>query len=314
MAAAACSEDDFIKLWAECKRSPSAVAARLGIYERTVFARRNAIEARRGIDLSSGPPPSRVSPSSGREHAEVENGVVIVGSDAHYFPGEASTAHRGFVRFVKDLQPKVVVLNGDILDGARISRYPPMGWENRPTVVEELEAVKDRVHEIEMAAGKKCMRVRTQGNHDIRFDARLASMAPEYARVHGVRLQDHIPNWRECWSLWINESVVIKHRARGGIHATHNNVMWAGKTMVTGHLHSLRVSPFSDYQGTRWGVDCGTLAEPYGEQFSYTEDNPVNWRSGFVVLTFHRGKLLWPETASVNDEDHIDFRGKLHKV
>ena len=92
--------------------------------------------------------------------------------------------------------------------------------------------------------------------------------------------------------------------------------MWSGKTIVTGHLHSLKVTPFSDYAPRpRWGVDTGTLADPYGPQFrDYCEDNPVNWRSGFVVLTFHKGKLLWPELVHVFDDKHVEFRGELIRV
>ena len=91
--------------------------------------------------------------------------------------------------------------------------------------------------------------------------------------------------------------------------------MWSGKTIITGHLHSLKVTPFDDYNGTRWGVDTGTLADPKGPQFQdYLEANPVNWRSGFIVLTFQDGKLLWPEVARVVDETTIDFRGKLVRV
>ena len=85
--------------------------------------------------------------------------------------------------------------------------------------------------------------------------------------------------------------------------------------MVTGHLHSLKVTPFDDYKGTRFGIDTGTLAEPSGPQFeNYLEHSPTNWRSGFVVLTFKDGELLWPEVVRVFDKDKIDFRGEVIKV
>ena len=107
----------------------------------------------------------------------------------------------------------------------------------------------------------------TLGNHDGRFETRLATVAREYAELHGVSLKDHFPAWGACWAAWINNDVVVKHRYKGGVHATHNNTMWAGKTIVTGHLHSAKVTPFDDYDGTRYGVDCGCLADPYGDQF-----------------------------------------------
>jgi hypothetical protein len=128
-------------------------------------------------------------------------------------------------------------------------------------------------------------------------------------------LRDHFPDWEPCWAVWINEGTVIKHRFKGGIHATHNNAIWSGKNIVTGHLHSLKVTPFSDYNGVRYGIDTGTLAEPYGPQFKdYTEEGPLNWRSGFAVLTFVDGKLILPELVTTHGPDSIEFRGRVIKV
>jgi hypothetical protein len=75
--------------------------------------------------------------------------------------------------------------------------------------------------------------------------------------------------------------------------------------------------PVSDYNGTRYGVDCGTMSQPYGPQSAdYTELSPVNWRSGFVVLTYWKGMLLWPEVCHVIDEEKglVQFRGDVMKV
>jgi hypothetical protein len=114
-----------------------------------------------------------------------------------------------------------------------------------------------------------------------------------------VSLFDYFPGWKTCWRIDVNDDLVIKHRWSGGIHSNFNNVLKSGKSIVTGHLHMLKVSPFSDFNGRRWGVDSGTLAEPYGDQFTYTEMNPVNWCSGFAVLTIKDGMLLPPELCEV---------------
>jgi hypothetical protein len=109
--------------------------------------------------------------------------------------------------------------------------------------------------------------------------------------------------------------VCIKHRWKGGVHATHNNTLGAGTSIVTGHLHSLKVSAYTDYNGTRYGVDTGTLAEIDGDMFmNYTEDNPKNWRSGFAVLSFHKGKLLPPELVEVIEDGMVAFRGQVYEV
>jgi hypothetical protein len=219
------------------------------------------------------------------------------------------------VQFIKEIRPAAVVNNGDAFDGASISRFPRiMFLDKGPSVIEELKACQEHLGEIEEAA-RGARLFWSLGNHDARFESRLAQNAPEYEGVKGFKLADHFPKWEPCWSVWINDEVVIKHRYKGGIHATHNNAVSSGKTIITGHLHSLKVTPFDDYNGTRWGVDTGTLADPKGPQFQdYLEANPVNWRSGFIVLTFQDGKLLWPEVARVVDETTIDFRGKLVRV
>lgn len=250
----------------------------------------------------------------GRADLKVDDGIVLVASDPHYWPDIVSTAHRAFVKFCEGLKPRAVILNGDAFDGATVSRFPRIGWDSRPSVKHELDAVEERLTEIEEAAGTKNL-FWPLGNHDARFETFLAAQAPQYEGVTGFHLKDRFPLWKPCWAVWINDSTVVKHRFKGGIHATHNNTLWSGMNMVTGHLHSLKVTPFTDYRATRYGVDVGTLADPYGPQFAdYTELNPVNWRSGFAVLTFHKGRLLMPELVLVHDTNTVEWRGGLVEV
>lgn len=323
MPAPRCSEKQFIETW-EGLGSPSKVATALGQDLRSVMARRKDIEKRTGRPLvawASDRPSLRapvhyaLDDHPSIRNSQIENGTVLVASDCHYWPGIVTTAHRAFVLFCEHMKPSAVILNGDVLDGATISRHAPIGWEGRPSLIQEIEACADRLEEIEKAAPKGASFIWTLGNHDGRFETRLATVAPEYAKLKGVHLKDHFPRWTPAWAAWINNEVVIKHRWKGGLHATHNNTVSAGKTMVTGHLHSLKVTPYSDYNGTRFGVDTGTLAEPYGPQsIDYTESNPVNWRSGFAVLTFKEGRLLWPEVCHVLEDGLVEFRGELIRV
>jgi hypothetical protein len=298
------------------KIGATKLSVKLGVNERSVYARRRRLEAKYSLPLQA---PSRDysrMENTARLHIEVPDGVVLVGGDGHYWPGKASTAHRAFVKFAKDLKPKAILYNGDAFDGAAISRHPTIGWESQPSVIEEIEASQLRLGEIEQAAPRNCKLVWPAGNHDLRYETILATKVPEFRKVRGFHLKDSFPAWKTAWSCWINGKVVVKHRINGGAHATYNNVKKAGMSVVTNHLHALKVTPVSDYRDRPlFGVDCGTLADPNGPQFvHYSEDNPKDHRSGFAVLTFRKGELLWPELVHVFSENTVEFRGELHRV
>jgi len=319
MTQAACTEDEFISLWQQ-HQSVTALAKVLNVDGRNIQRRRKDIEARRGIILAGSNPRSPTFnvtlPANGvRVNVEMDDGIILVASDAHYWPGIISTAHRALVVATKELKPRMVVMNGDAFDGATVSKHDRIGWEVRPNVKQELEAVSDRLGEIEAVRGNAKLHW-TFGNHDLRFNSRLASHAAQFEGVRGFSLEDHFPGWKFSTSVMINGHTMIKHRWHNGIHATHNNLLKSGTSMVTGHLHALQVRPWTDYNGTRYAVDTGTLACPTGEQFTYSEDSPANHRSGFAVLTFHDGKLMPPELLEVVDEDAglVYFRGQVVKV
>jgi len=313
------TDKEFIEVWQRLK-SAKKVSEELGVDLRNVRRRRKRLEELHGVSLESSKqgPLIKVPNNPARKMLGIENGTVIVFSDAHFWPGIHTTAYKGLIWAIKEFQPKAIIANGDVFDGASISRYPRIGWDSTPSVIQELKACEIALGEIEDTAKKarhNTQLIWTLGNHDARFENRLAANAPQYEFVKGFSLKDHFPTWHPCWSCWPTEEVAVKHRWKGGIHATHNNTVNSGVSIVTGHLHSLKVTPFSDYNGNRFGVDTGTLAEPTGPQFeNYLEDSPTNWRSGFAVLTFHNSRLMWPELAHKWAEGQIEFRGKIYDV
>ncbi|MDB5607766.1 MAG: hypothetical protein JWP25_4666 [Bradyrhizobium sp.] len=312
MPAASTTDQEFIAVFDSVggKRASEI----LGTTERNVYARRARLEKIHGRIVA----PSKQGAAKEYPHRalmDLKNGVCIVGSDLHIWPGSESTALRALKKLCKDIRPSAVILNGDVLDFPKISRHPPIGWESAPSPVEEIEAAQDHLSDIVQAVPRGCRKIWTLGNHDARFETRLATVASEYRNIKGIHLSDHFPAWEKGWSVWINDSVVCKHRWKGGVHATHNNTVGAGKTMVTGHLHSQKVTPYTDYNGTRYGIDTGCVADPNHKAFTdYTEDGPKNWVSGFAVLKFKVGRLMQPELVSVWDEKSVQFRGEVVKV
>jgi len=319
-----CSDEEFIELW-DIHKSGKKIADILKISERRVLHRRRRLEEKNSIELKSADPrgiryeKEPVTIQHGvRHNLGMLNGVIIVFSDAHFWPGIRSTAFQGLLWAINELQPKAIINNGDCFDGASISRFPRLGYDNKPSVIGELKACEASLEEIETAAkagNRQCKLVWTLGNHDARFENTLANRVPEFANIKGFTLRDHFPAWIHSWSCQPNDDIVVKHRWKGGIHAVYNNTVASGKSYVTGHLHSLKCVPYTDLNGVRYGIDTGTLAEPTGPQFiDYLEDSPTNWRSGFAVLTLWNGHLLQPELVQVFDKKHIEFRGQIIDV
>jgi len=312
----------FIEVWQQTQGSPSEVAKILGYSGISAASnRRRRIEKERGIVLAASDPHSPRNTASRRTHGsrrieiDLPDGVIVIGSDAHVWPGPLTTAQRGFVKIIERLKPDIVVMNGDVFDGAKISRHPAGTWEQeaRPNVKQELEACQTFLAAVKQAAGA-AQRIWTWGNHDSRIEYTLAALVPEYQGVPGFALKDHFPEWEFCMAVFVNDDLVIKHRLANGVHAAYNNAVKSGRSMVTGHLHSLKVTPWTDYNGTRYGIDTGTLADPESKQFDYSEEAPANHRAGFAVLTIKDGRLLMPELCQVWDENHVEFRGEVIRV
>jgi hypothetical protein len=313
------TDEEFIELWSN-NPSITEMSKIIGVNVRNVAARRRRIEERHtiklaGADIKSPDFQVTYAQNNIRTKVDLHNGVIVVASDCHYWPGIVSTAHRALVKIIGDLKPKMVVINGDAFDGASISRHPPIGWAVTPTVKQELEACQERLTEIEDAARQAKLQW-TWGNHDMRFNTRLSCQVGDtFKGIVGMNLTDHFAKWKFSTSIMVNDNVQIKHRIYNGVHAAYNATLKSGVTTVNGHLHSLKVTPWTDLTGTRYGVDTGSLANVWGEQFEYTEDSTRNHRSGFAVLNFYNGKLMPPELCEVIDEDKglVYFRGQVVK-
>lgn len=320
MGHAKCSDAAFIEQW---KKYPSVaqMSRLLGTPSRCIQSRRRRLEVRYGLRLlaraSNSPDVILNIPQNAvRVTTALDDGIVIVGSDAHYANTYVSTAHRAFVMIIKALQPKIVIYNGDVIDGGSTSRHGRIGWDKQTTVKQEYDAAQERTGEVAEAGGD-AKRIWTMGNHCIRPDTWLSAHAAQFEGVKGFALSDHFPLWQFCMSVFINGHTMIKHRYHGGVHCTWNNILKAGTSMVCGHTHSQKVTPFNDLTPhTKYGVDLGMLAAVEGEQFRYAEDNPKNHRSGFAVLTFRKGVLMPPELVQVIDEDEglVNFRGSTFNV
>lgn len=228
----------------------------------------------------------------------------IIGSDLHVWSGEPPEIYHAFCTIARRLKVSGIVLNGDIIDGARISRHAIPLRSHSPKISHEIDTAKKWLKLLPNAQ-YKCW---TMGNHDIRLDNYIAANASELDD-YIISLQEHFREWQMAYAFEINNNTEVRHRFRSGIHAAWNNTLHAGINMVTGHTHQLSLTAQRDRRGSRYGIETGMLSDPEGPQFEYTEGAPSRAQQGFAVLTFDQdGHLMPPELCEMIKGRPI-FRG-----
>ena len=251
---------------------------------------------------------------------ESDNPIVLpTCSDVHAWPTKytpITDAFRVYLNVLEELakdheKELVVVVNGDMFDGASISRHPSIRWEYKPSVKEELDACKEYAEAIERAVeGHPNVRlVWVWGNHDERFDSKLANMVGEFKDIEGFSLVDHFPRWEFTQALLVNHCAYFVHDVHAGKHAAYNNVQDFGPNVhvFTGHTHRLTTRTKTFFTGRGKATETGTLCDIGYPQFQYVRGNPVDWQPGFVVVNIH-GQHCHEELVEV--DTHAMWRGE----
>lgn len=298
----------------------TVAAQALGMSLRNLNKRRRSLEKTQGIELVAGALTHQElqeieASRKARITLEKDTCQAVVFSDAHYWPGLVSTAHAAMLEVIHEIQPDFIIGNGDLFDGASMSRHAKINWEETPSAADEVMALQARLGEIESVSGDAEM-FYTLGNHDARFESFVANNCPELKEVYGVHLKDHVGEcWQPCWAVWLNE-MTIKHRWKGGVNAARNNAEKSRRHFVTGHTHQMTAVQIPVWgMDELWGCETGTLSEPFGPQYeAYTEDNPRHWTSGFMVFTWINGHLCQPEMARTVGRGQYEFRREIREL
>jgi hypothetical protein len=225
-------DQKFIECWKRLG-SPTLVGKELGINPRSALNRRASLEIRYDIKLPThasmrDPKKEKLKKIEQTPH-NVRRGIdvdkvkrVIVFSDAH-FTDTTTTAFKALLLMIDTFKPEVIICNGDAFDGQVLSRFPSINYDQKPTVLEELNACRWHLDEIEKHRPPGCRLIWTLGNHDMRYEAWLVNKGPEYSGVDGFSLKYHFPNWETCWSFWITTLAIHGHRNR--CQSSHNSLL-----------------------------------------------------------------------------------------
>ena len=227
----------------------------------------------------------------------------IIGSDLHVWDGDPTLIYKAFVKIAKALKVDGIIMNGDVIDGARISRHPSIRSSKAPKIEKEIDTAKKWLRLLPNVKYK----LWTLGNHDIRIDNYIAANASELDG-YILSLHEHFTDWDFSFAFDIN-GTEVRHRFRAGIHSGYNNALHSGINIITGHTHQLQVTAMRDRRGSRWGVETGMMADPAGPQFQYSEGTPSRSQQGFAVISFDEDGTMFPPELCEMINGRPVFRG-----
>jgi len=223
-----------------------------------------------------------------------EKSNVVVANDFH-IPNHDPMAVELFLKFIKDIQPDILVLNGDVIDCYEISDFSKSAWVT--------QAFQDECRQVEEFLDKlwKCLPdsriIYIAGNHEFRLQRYISRNAKEIYFLDGLRLEnilylggrnieyvnapDRLAKFADNY-IQINE-LYIGHFNKVNKHASYtakNLVEDKGVSLIQGHTH--RGGMF--YKTTIDGMVLTGM-----ENFCMCDTNPVylnnaNWQHGFCVV------------------------------
>jgi predicted MPP superfamily phosphohydrolase len=303
---------EFQRIWEMHKGDIHLVCDHMHLKERGIRAKRRLVEKFLGIHLIANKFMGSTNfPEYQNTRFDMKKDyTILIGSDKHNEPSSTPQAFLAFLHLAEDIKPDVIVINGDWFDFSAIGRWHRIGWQDQPDVYDELESGVACLNEVKKASPKS-KRFFNLGNHDMRFDGKLANIVPELEGVKGAHLEDYLTDWNINLSVVFNDILIVKHRWHSGIHSSYNDVAKGGKNIATGHDHKLNIRPWTDYSGTRYGIKTGTLSDLWDETFVYTENNASDWQPGCAMIQVCRDIII-PETCPmVINKSHQKW-GKIH--
>lgn len=241
---------------------------------------------------------------------KLENGLVVIGSDIH-IPFQDDKAVSAFVKYCKEKQPEVVVLNGDVLDMFMLSKFTK-GEGRNP--LEEITMCQGLFESLRKAVPNSDIYY-VIGNHENRLEKYVLSKAPELASLIEdvfsiIKVEDF--KIRGCASVTFNGNFVCKHGTllgnKSGLSAIKEmeNAYMSG---ATGHCFSEDVEVLTQ-RGWKRIIDINPdrdLVGTYNKETGAFEYNEV--REKFVYDNYNKLYHIKSNCIDIMTTDKHGFIG-----
>lgn len=231
------------------------------------------------------------------EELKLKDGIVIIGSDVH-IPFHDNKALDAFGKYCEELQPAAIVLNGDVLDFYKLSRFVK-GEGRNP--YEEITCCQEFLKELRCSCPNSEI-FYVIGNHETRLQTYVLNNAPHLASLVEdvftiIKTTDY--DVKGCSEVIINDNFVCTHGKLLGNKAGLSAIKEIEKHYMSGASgHTHRLAKFITRKAKRkfvW-LETGCLCDLNPE---YVQD--PDWQQGFAVIQFEKGKLKRAEVLEIEN-------------
>lgn len=231
------------------------------------------------------------------EAIKIKNGIVIIGSDIH-IPFQDNKAVEAFKSYCKEIQPSAIVLNGDVLDFYKLSRFVK-GEGRNP--YEEISECQELLKSLKEACPNSEIYY-VIGNHETRLETYVLNNAPHLASL--VEDVFTIIKTKDigvigCSEVLINDNFICTHGKLLGSKAGMSAMKEIEKHYMSGASgHTHRLAKFLTRKARRkfvW-LETGCLCDLNPE---YVQD--PDWQQGFAVIQFENSKLKRAEVVEIEN-------------
>ena len=220
------------------------------------------------------------------------NDLWIVLSDLHY-PFQDEKLVQLILKFMKDITPSGVALNGDINDFFKLSRH-----DKSPTregdLQYELDEVRKFFKQLRGVIKSDSKIVHIEGNHEERLRKYLASAAPELSSLRCLEfhnLMGHdifdIEYVKDTYKL--NKNFILRHGTNCGKYPARGALGHSLKSGSSGHAHKRDIAFMHGYEkDIVWHCTGHLSNRPKLAKACNHYEKGYNWDKSFLIVKTNR--------------------------
>jgi len=217
--------------------------------------------------------------------------TIVNFSDVH-LPKQNKKALSCVIKTIKEIQPDIVRLNGDIMDCGVFSRHdiyhpPKCHWTDDQFLKEskiDFQLMNQLLANIAQASPKSEIHY-ALGNHEMwlyEFIALSPQTRQHFSLENQLDLKKYKVKLFPYNSFQKYGKLIITHGIYTGQHHAKKHVDMMGKSILYGHLHDIQVySKVTPEKDTHMAWCTGCLCDMNPE---YLKNKPQNWNHGFAII------------------------------